>query len=38
MEDDYKKKIIELVNSIDNKEFIQFLYNLIISLKKKWGV
>lgn len=38
MEEDYKKKIIELVNAIDNKEFIQFIYKLIISLKKKWDV
>ena len=38
MDKDYRKEIIELISTIDNKEFIEFLYKLINSLKKKWGV
>ena len=37
-EDEYKEKIIELVENINNAEFVEFLYKLINSLKKKWGV
>lgn len=38
MEEDYKKKIIELVDIIDNKEFWHLIYNFIIAVKKKWGI
>jgi hypothetical protein len=38
MENDYKHEIMELIETIENTDFIIFLYNLIKSLKKKWGV
>ena len=38
MEKDYKHEILELIDTIDNKAFLIFLYNLINSFKKKWGV
>ena len=38
MENNYKHEIMELIETIDNTDFIIFLYNLINSLKKKWGV
>lgn len=38
MEEDYKKKIIELVENIDNVSVLKFLYEFICSFKKKWGV
>lgn len=36
---DYKKKsIIEMVEGIENVKFIDFLYDMIVSFKKKWGI
>lgn len=36
---DYKKKnIIEMVEEIENVKFIDFLYDMIVSFKKKWGI
>lgn len=34
----YKKKIIDIVKDIENDKYIEFIYNLLISFKKKWGV
>lgn len=34
----YKKKIIDIVKDIENYKYIEFIYNLLISFKKKWGV
>lgn len=35
---DYKKEIIELIENIHSEKFMKFLYNMIISFKKQWGV
>lgn len=34
----YKGKITELVTNCDNERFLKFLYNTILSFKKKWGI
>ena len=34
----YKKKITEMVTACDNERFLKFLYNTILSFKKKWGI
>jgi hypothetical protein len=34
----YKKDIIDLVNEIDNVSILKFVFNMIVSIKKKWGV
>jgi len=34
---DYKKAIIDMVENIESNNFLEFLYNLIISFKKEWG-
>lgn len=38
MEEDYKKKVIELVENISSEKFLKFLYETICSFKKKWGI
>ncbi len=35
---DYKKMIIEVIQEIRNEEFLKFIYDLLISFKKKWGI
>ena len=35
---DYQEKIIELIMGINNENVLKLIYNLIISMKKKWGV
>ena len=34
----YKQKIIELVEKIENPEFLGFLYQMLLSFKEKWGI
>lgn len=34
----YKKDIFDLVNEIDNVSILKFVFNMIVSIKKKWGV
>ena len=34
----YKEKIIEMVKKIENEIYIKFIYDLLISFKKKWGI
>lgn len=34
----YKRKIIEMVEKIENQEFLRFLYQTLQSFKKKWGI
>jgi len=36
--EEYRQIIIETVNNCNNKRFLKFLYELIISFKKKWGI
>ena len=36
--EDYKKKIIDMVNKIENVRYLKFIYGLLISFKKKWGI
>ena len=36
--EDYKEKIIEMVNKIENVRYLKFIYGLLISFKKKWGI
>lgn len=33
----YKEKIIELVEKIENPEFLEFLYQMLLSFKEKEG-
>lgn len=35
---DKKQEIIELLNSINDAKFLDFLCDLIISFKRKWGI
>lgn len=34
----YKEKITELVEKIENPEFLGFLYQMLLSFKEKWGI
>lgn len=34
----YKEQIIEMVQKISNARYLEFIYNLLISFKKKWGI
>lgn len=35
---EYKKKIIEMVKHIENLDYLEFIYNMMIAFKKKWGI
>ena len=34
----YREKIIEMVKKIENEIYLKFIYDLLISFKKKWGI
>jgi len=36
--EEYKQKIIGLIENCSNNNFLKFVYELILSFKKKWGV
>ena len=36
--EEYREKIIETVNKIENEIYLKFIYDLLISFKKKWGI
>ena len=36
--EEYKGKIIEMVKKIENEIYLKFIYDLLISFKKKWGI
>ena len=36
--EEYKEKIIEIVDKIENEIYIKFIYDLLMSFKKKWGI
>lgn len=36
--DEYKKQINELLKKIENPEFLEFLYQMLLSFKEKWGI
>lgn len=36
--EEYRKKIVEMVNRIENERYLKFIYDLLISFKKKWGI
>lgn len=34
----YKKMIIERIECIDNEKLLCFIYELLISFQRKWGI
>ena len=36
--EEYREKIIDIVNRIENARYLKFIYDLLISFKKKWGI
>ena len=36
--EEYREKIIEMVKEIENVRYLKFIYDLLISFKKKWGI
>ena len=36
--EEYREKIIEMVNEIENARYLKFIHDLLISFKNKWGI
>ena len=36
--EEYRKKIVEMVEKIENVRYLKFIYDLLMSFKKKWGI
>ena len=36
--EEYREKIIEMVKKIENIRYLKFIYDLLISFKKKWWI
>lgn len=34
----YKQKIVEMVSQTENVDYLEFIYNMMISFRKKWGI
>lgn len=37
-EAEYKEKIIEMIEKINNETYLKFIYSMLFSFKKKWGI
>ena len=35
---DSKKKLIKMINEVENVDFIDFVYKFVMRLKRNWGV
>ena len=35
---DYKEMLIALINSIDNEDFLEYIFKFANRLKKNWGI
>lgn len=35
---DYKQKIVEIINETENLNYLEFIYNMMIAFKEKWGI
>lgn len=35
---EYRKKIIQRINGIDNMDFLEFISNMLNAFKEKWGI
>jgi len=35
---DYKEKIIDIINQTEYLDYLEFIYNMLMAFKKKWGV
>lgn len=34
----YRKKIVEMVEKIENLDYLEFIYNMMMAFKEKWGI
>lgn len=34
----YKQKIIEMVSQTENADYLEFIYNMMMAFRKKWGI
>lgn len=34
----YREQIIEMMQTLDNSKYLKFIYDLLMSFKKKWGI
>lgn len=34
----YKEQIVEMVKKINNSRYLEFIYDMMMSFKKKWGI
>ncbi len=35
---DYRQKIVDMANQTENADYLEFIYNMMISFRKKWGI
>lgn len=36
--EDYRNALFDIINKIEDIKFLEFLYNMLLSFKKKWGI
>lgn len=34
----YREKIVEMVEKIENLDYLEFIYNMMMAFKEKWGI
>lgn len=35
---DYKEKIIDMICGTENSDYLEFIYNMMVAFREKWGI
>lgn len=36
--EEYRHRIIDMIEKIENETYLKFIYDLLFAFKKKWGI
>lgn len=35
---DYKQRIIDMISQSENSDYLEFIYNMMMAFREKWGI
>lgn len=36
--DQYREKIVKMIDEVEDMDYLEFIYNMMMSFRKKWGI
>lgn len=34
----YREKIVEMIKNVENLDYLEFIYNMMMAFREKWGI